>query len=590
MRNIYKIIKIARPLYGLLAILSLLILMGAAVELVAPILSKSIVDEIVLQVGGTGGNLNRLIFLLAVAFGANLVGIVITSATERLGDHFSGKFRKYLTEKFYFKILSLPQSYFDSEISGKITNQLNRAIVTIQNFANASSNFILPMMVQSIFTVAVLAFYSLPIAIFTFLLFPVFLAISYYSAKKWGEYEVVKNKIDDISRGRIGEVVGNIRLVKSFNSQLLEFKTLAKCLGEINKIYAKQSWTYHTFDFTRNFILHLILLVVNLIVFYQAFRGQISIGTMVLIIQLVIQARRPLFAMSFILTQVQLAESGSREYFEILEIESAENFKEISLGPKLKKASLEFRNVTFSYEKSGTVLKNISFIIDSHETVALVGPSGVGKTTVANLILKLYEPTHGEIFINGKKYSELSHNFVRSNVSLVFQESELFSTTVFENVAYGNSRYSKAEVISALKMANAWEFVRKLPKGSNSQVGERGVKLSGGQKQRIQIARAILKDSPILILDEATSSLDAKSEKEVQVALENLMRDKLVIIIAHRFSTIQNVEKVIVVDEGRISAIGSPQTLAKKPGIYAELLTYQIEGNRRLLEKFDITV
>ncbi|MCR4325040.1 MAG: ABC transporter ATP-binding protein/permease [Candidatus Curtissbacteria bacterium] len=588
MKNIANIIKISRPLYHLIFPLAVLILLTAAIELVAPVLSKFIVDEIVSKIQGHGASTQRLILLIAVAFGANLMGVLLTSVSERLGDHFAGRLRKYLTEKFYYKILALPQSYFDSEISGKIVHQLNRAITSIQNFVNAATNFMLPMLLQSIFTIAVLAYYNIPIAIFTFLLFPIYLTLSYWSAKKWGLEEIKKNKIEDITRGRIQEVVSNIKLVTSFNSQKAEYKFLEKSLGDINKIYAKQSRTFHIFDFARNFSLHIILLAINLVVFYSAFSGSMSIGTMVLILQLVTQARRPLFAMSFMLTQIQTAESGSKEYFEILNLPSSEDFDSRDAVSIIRDASIEFKNVSFAYDEAGDVLKNVSFVIGKDEAVALVGPSGTGKTTIANLILKFYEPGSGEIYLKGKPYKKFSHNFIRSNVSLVFQESELFSTSVRENVAYGDRRHTEKQIITALKKANAWEFVRKLPQGLGTLVGERGVRLSGGQKQRIQIARAILKNSPILILDEATSSLDAKSEREVQVALENLMAGKLVIIIAHRFSTIQNVDKVIVVDEGKVVDSGNPQELAKKPGVYSDLLNYQIEGNRKLLEKFEL--
>ena len=539
MKNILKIIKISRPLYGLVAIIAVLILVTAAVELIAPVLSKFIVDEIVLNIQGQERSFGKLALLIAAAFGASFVGIVLTAISERLGDHFAGELRKFLTEKFYFKVLSLPQSYFDSEISGKIVNQLNRAITSIQGFVNASSNFILPMFLQSVFTIAILAYYSIPIAFFTFLLFPIYLALSYYSAKKWGLEEVKKNKIEDVTRGRIQEVVSNIKLVKSFNSQRQEYGFVSDSLSDVNKIYARQSRTFHIFDFSRNLSLHIVLLLINIFVFYGAFVGTISIGTMVLIIQLVTQARRPLFAMSFVLTQIQTAESGSKEYFEVLDLKSREAFKAKVVKPKLKNPTIEFKNVSFSYDSSDTVLSNVSFRIKGRETVALVGPSGTGKTTIANLILKFYKPSRGKIFLKNKDYKKLDPSLVRENVSLVFQESELFSTSIRENVAYGNGKYSDRQIINALKLANAWGFVQKLSDGLDTLVGERGVKLSGGQKQRIQIARAILKDSPILILDEATSSLDARSEREVQEALENLMKGKLVIIIAHRFSTIQ---------------------------------------------------
>jgi len=570
------------------AVITLLIVAMSILELIPPILSKFIVDEIVLQLQTSSGNLQKLIFLVLLTFIVSLISELIGTASERLGDHFAGKLRKFLTEKFYDKVLTFPQSYFDSEISGKIVHQLNRAIFSIQTFINGSTNFILPTFLQSIFTIAILAYYNLPIATFVTILFPIYLALSYYSTKRWGEREVRKNYYEDISRGRISEVVGNIKLVKTASAERREFDFIAGNLTKFNKIYAKQSWTFHKFDFARNLSLIVILLGINIVAFINTFNGAISIGTLVLILQLVAQARRPLFAMSFILTNMQQAEAGSREYFEILDLRSHEDYKLPFEKNKLKNPAIEFKNVSFKYQVGQSVLKSVSFKINPKEKVALVGHSGVGKTTVIDLILKFYDPSLGNISIDGKNYKKLSHQFVRNNIALVFQDAELFSSSVAHNVTYAKPNATKDEIIDALKLANAFDFVKKLPKGINSEIGERGVRLSGGQKQRIQIARAILKDAPILILDEATSSLDAKSEKEVQIALENLMRDKLVIIVAHRFSTIQNVEKIIVIDEGKVTDIGSPQSLSKKKGIYSELLHYQIEGNKKLLEKFEI--
>lgn len=588
MKNLAKIIKISKPLHHLVLIIALLILTGAILGLIAPILSKFIVDEIVARVSGNGGNVEWLITLIVIAFGVNLLNLITVSISERIGDHFAGRLRQFLTEKFYDKVLTLPQSYFDSEVSGKIVNQLSRGITSTQGFLNTATNFILPTFVQSIFTIAVLAYYNLPIAFFTFILFPIYLTISYYSTVKWGKEEVLKNAIDDRSRGRMQEVISNISLVKSFTSEKHEYDTVSKDLKDINIIYARQSQTFHIFDFFRGLSLNIILFIINLIVFYETFSGRLSIGEMVLILQLVNQARIPLFAMSFILTQLQMAEAGSKEYLEVLDLTSKEDYTKKSKDEKVKDPTITFKDVNFSYNKSEKVLDKVSFSIKRNESVALVGHSGAGKSTIINLILKFYDPTGGQILLKDLDYKKLDHGFVRNNISLVFQENELFSTSVKENVAYGKPEASDEDVIKALKLANAWDFVQKLPKGIYNEVGERGVRLSGGQKQRIQIARAIMKNAPILILDEATSSLDAKSEKEVQDALENLMKHKLVIIIAHRFSTIQNVSKVLVVSDGKIVESGTPQALSKTKGIYAELLNYQVEGNKKLLEKFDI--
>ncbi len=588
MKNIWKIIKISKPLHGLVILIGILILTSSALQLVAPLLSKFIVDEITAKLSGHKANLSWLLTLIVIAFLSNLAGVAINSISDRLGDHFAGKLRQFLTEKFYDKVLTLPQSYFDGQLSGKIVNQLNRGISTIYQFLNGASNFILPTFIQSIFTIFILAYYNLPIAFFTFILFPIYLALSYYSTVKWGKIEAEKNKIEDVTRGRINEVINNIRLVKGFTNEKAEFDSVSGSLTQINKLYARQSTTFHIFDFARNFSLILILFAINILVFYSTFMGKLTIGEMVLILQLFNQARVPLFAMSFILTQIQMAEQGSREYLEILNVASTENYKSKADSKKIKDPEIGFKDVSFNYDESEQVLNKVSFKILPKEKVALVGHSGAGKSTIVNLIMKLYKPTAGEIFLKSKSYKFLTPQEVRNNIALVFQENELFSSTVRENVAYGKANATDREVENALKLANAADFVKKLPKGINSEIGERGVKLSGGQKQRIQIARAILKAAPILILDEATSSLDAKSEKEVQEALETLMKDKLTIIIAHRFSTIQNVDKIIVIEDGKVANYGTPKELSTQKGLYSELLHYQIDGNKKLLESFEL--
>src|SRR5579885_1404879 len=598
MKNIFAIIKISKPLHPIAYILAVLIVLSAVLQLIAPVLSKFIVDQIVAQIQHKGGSMQLLITYMLLAFATNIAALMVSTVSDRLGDHFAGALKQFLTEKFYDKVLTLPQSYFDSEISGKIVNQLNRGIMTINSFLNSATNFILPTFIQSVFTIAILAYYNIPIAIFTFLLFPIYLILSYYSTKRWGEREVLKNQIEDYTRGRMSEVIGNMNLVKGFTNEKNEFSMVSKNMTESNKIYAKQSQTYHIFDFFRGLSLNIILFAVSILAFYNTFTGKLSIGELVLILQLFNQARIPLFAMSFILTQIQTAESGSKEYFEILSLPSTENYKRNTSAKKIKNPVLQFDHVNFSYRTSQDgvasrqeekpVLQDVSFTITHGESVALVGHSGAGKTTIASLILKFYEPTSGEILLNNRRYTELDHTLIRSNIAQVFQENELFSSTVRENVAYGNPQATDKEILHALKRANALDFVNKLPKGIDSEIGERGVRLSGGQKQRIQIARAILKDAPILILDEATSSLDARSENEVQEGLKNLMKNRLTIIIAHRFSTIQNVDKIIVIDEGEIVDIGSPKELAKRPGIYSDLLHYQVEGNKKLLESFEI--
>lgn len=587
MKNITRIIKISKPLHGVLYFIFFLTLINGIVQQLAPLLSREIVNEIQKQLETQDGSIERLYLLVGLTFIAGVIGILLDSLLQRLGDYFGARIRKFLTELFYDHIFRLPQSYFDTEISGKIVNQLNRGIVSVEQFMKTASNFIFPTFLQTIFTLAVMFYFSWEVGLFILFLFPIYTVISYYSSKKWGEEEVKKNKHEDIARGRIQEVMTNMKLVKGFSNQTNEYNFVGKQLSKIIKIYDKQSNTFHIYDFGRNFSLNIILLLVNLVIFYNTFQGNYSLGDMVLLIQLTFQIRRPLFVMSFILTQIQTTEAGTKEFFEILDLTPVEQYENPSTFRKEVIHKIKFDNVEFSYEKGDNVLEKVSLEIKENEKIALVGHSGAGKSTIINLITKLYAPTGGEIYLEDSKYSELSHNDVRSNISLVFQENELFSTTIRENISYGR-KSTDEEVISALKSANAWEFVSKFKKGINTEVGERGIRLSGGQKQRIQIARAILHNAPIVILDEATSSLDSKSEREVQNALEKLMEGRIVIIIAHRLSTIQNVDKIMVVDGGKIVDSGSPKELSTRDGVYKTLLQYQVEGDKKLLANFEL--
>ena len=592
MKNIGKIIRLSRLLFTKTLILAVSVLLMSVVQQVQPFFIKFIVDTIEIQIKSGLGSMVTVSWLMAGLLVANLISSVLDSLNMRFGDYINSRLRKYLTEEFYRKVFTLSQKYFDSNISGKILNQLNRGIESIQDFMGMMTNFVLPAIFQSIFTIGILFYYQPLIGLLAFLIFPFYILVSNYSTKMWGKKEVAKNQLEDVSRGRIGEVIGNIRLVQGFLTQFTEWKFVSKTLAKVNTIYDKQSTTYHIINFCREFGLEIVLVIISLVVFRQTFFGVLSLGEMVLILQLLNQMRRPLFAMSFILERIQRAESGSKEYFEIMALPSLEVFETAKL-PRAQiqtQPSIRFDDVSFQYEKNGAkVLSKMSFTIKPGQTVALVGHSGAGKSTIINLILKYYSPTSGEIYLSDKPYTRLSHQEIRSHISLVFQDNELFSTTIFENVAYGKPTATKQEVIGALKKANAYDFVMQLPETIHAMIGERGVKLSGGQKQRIQIARAILHNSPILILDEATSSLDSKSEHAIQSALEVLMADKLVIIIAHRLSTIQSADTILVIDNGKLVDAGSPAELASKPGIYSELLGYQIKGNEALLNQYDLS-
>jgi ATP-binding cassette, subfamily B, bacterial len=309
-------------------------------------------------------------------------------------------------------------------------------------------------------------------------------------------------------------------------------------------------------------------------------------------------ARQPVQGMSFLVDSSQRAITGCIDYFKVMD-EPAE-FEGIpsadaevgALQTPLGQPVVTFTDARFAYSGDNSeVLRGLSFDVRRGERVAFVGESGVGKTTLTSLLLGLYHLTGGQLRVDGRDVTEVPLAQLRSQVGVVFQDPALFSGTIRENIAYGRPSATDDEIITAARRSHAHGFITALPGGYDAEIGERGVKLSGGQKQRIAVARAMLKDAPILVLDEATSSLDSKAERLVQEGLEELMTDRTTLIIAHRLSTISSVDRIITMRDGLIDEMGTPAELALTDGIYAELLTLQAsasKADRKRLQRYEI--
>lgn len=299
--------------------------------------------------------------------------------------------------------------------------------------------------------------------------------------------------------------------------------------------------------------------------------GVWTLGDFTAFILAITQMYQPIKNFAQLNSTIQKAASGTERVFEILDekidIFDAPDAKTLDVFAK----DIIYKNVSFEYEKDKPVLNSVNIEIKKGQTVAFVGASGSGKSTIANLILRFYDVTSGEISVDGTNIKNLTLQSLRDKIGVVSQDVFLFNDTVKYNIAYGKMDASDAEIESAAKAANANKFISKMPDGYNTLIGERGMKLSGGEKQRIAIARAMLKNPPILVLDEATSALDSESEKLVQEAIENLMKNRTVILIAHRLSTVRNADKIIVIDKGTVAETGKHQDLLDKNGIYAKL-------------------
>lgn len=593
MKAIVKIIKYSNKLWPYYAAISVVVVITAGLNLVTPFVTKGLVDGIVSKYAGNTVPLSQLGVLVLIAGVASVLATLLSNLNGYWGDMMSVKLNSLLSERYFSHLMKLPIGYYDNEITGKITARLDRSIGTITQFMNVMANNFIQFFLTTIVTLIIIAFYSWPVALLLALIFPIYIYITHLSSNAWQKHQEGINTDLDVGNGRFVESVVQVRVVKSFVMELSELLFYGKKRRSIEHQTKSQSKEWHRYDIYRRLALNVIFTGITAIIIYQAYIGLYNLGTMTLLLTLSTQAQFPLFGSSFIVDALQRATAGSKDYFDIMELQADITDRPNAKSLRVKTGKVEYKTVSFAYEKGQNVLRDISFTIEPGQKLALVGESGEGKSTLANLMLRFYEVGKGKILVDGNDVNAVSQASLRRNIGVVFQEPQLFSGTIKSNIGYGQKNPSEKELIAAAKAANAYDFIKKLPKGFDSEIGERGVKLSGGQKQRIAIARAIMKNPPILILDEATSSLDSKAEHEVQQALEHLMKGRSTMIIAHRLSTIANVDTIVGIKGGRVVEAGSPAELAnRKGGIYAELLELQTisktkEGKAKL-KKFDI--
>ena len=587
MKYIFRIIRFTKELKAYYITISILSILIAAVGLVYPLLSGWAIDEIRF---GTDANVGKLVFIVVLIFASDLASNLLSNINGHIGDRMASKLSKSLGSKYYQHLLSLPQSYFDSDMTGKIINRLNRSIVQIANFMQIWSNNFLQFIFSTVLALAIVAYYSWQVALLLFTLYPIFVLMTVKASSTWQGYQKKINHNADIASGRFAESISQVKVVKSYIQEKRELSFFNKHSQNIINYTKPQSRYWHIKDFQRSFVLNIIFFLVYIFIFVQAAQGQITPGIAVALILYSMQIRIPIFTISFLVENTQKAIADSKDYFEVLEIKAGIVDTADAKKLAVTKGAISFKNVAFGYGDA-EVLKDINISIAPDTKAALVGESGEGKTTLTNLLLRLYEPNSGTISIDDQNIQEVTQQSLRENIGIVFQDPALFSGTIKENISYGNPEASLAEIRAAAKAANADEFIGKLEKGYDAEIGEKGLRLSGGQKQRIAIARALLKNAPILILDEATSSLDSKSESMVQEALERLMKGRTTLIIAHRLSTIQSVDTIITLQKGSVSEVGSPEELSHSGGIYDQLLQIQSgtkEDVKNKLKEYDV--
>ncbi|MEM6829811.1 MAG: ABC transporter ATP-binding protein [Bacteroidota bacterium] len=481
-----------------------------------------------------------------------------------------------LRTTFFERLMSFDLKYFSSSRRGDVIARGTSDILEIENSVVSSFTVLLkdPLKIISLFTV--LFWMNAQLTLYTLILLPVSgLLISQLVKKLRKSATRMQNTLGEIGNV-LDETIGGMRVVKAFGAESYLKKKFrnkvdryAKYNFTIAKIYNLAPPTSETFG---AITLGLLLLIGGQMIFNNESSMEAAdfIGFIVLFSQILAPAKS--LANGF--SNINKGIASGERVFHLIDEDTAILSKPDGKDCDTINDGIMFSDVSFAYEEKD-VLKNINFKIPKGKVVALVGPSGGGKSTIADLVPRFYDPYQGEILLDGTNLKDFKTESLRKAMGIVTQESILFHDTIYNNISFGNPNATFEEVTEAAKVANAHEFIEKLEKGYETEIGERGAKLSGGQRQRLSIARAVLKNPPIMILDEATSALDSESEKLVQEAIYNLMQNRTTLVIAHRLSTIQNADEILVIKEGEIIQRGSHESLMEDGGLYKKLTDMQ---------------
>ena len=518
------------------------------------------------------GKTSALLFVCLAVVAFRFFGNLFTYCERIVASRLRVKVIKNLRSDFFEKITHLHIGYFNDQRKGDLISRFTNDAQEVENAVVNSLKVVFKEPVTIVISFVILFFISVKLTLFTVIVLPLIGGVLAEIVKRLKRQALLSQESLGRTVNILDETFSGMRVVKAFNAR----KYILKKMNEENDYYSKVNLSMAYKNELASPVSEIMgVLIISAIMYYGGLiilsgGEQLDASSFLIFLALFATIIQPAKSLSNGITSMQKGIASARRIFSVIDTKPLIQNKPNAIVLDQFKDNIEFRNISFAYD-TDLVLKNINLVVQKGKTIALVGPSGGGKSTLADLVPRFYDPASGEVCIDGKSIKEYDIESLRKHMGIVTQESILFNDTIFNNIAFGLPNATEDSVMQAAKIANAHDFISKTEFGYQTLIGERGSKLSGGQRQRLSIARAVLKNPPILILDEATSALDSESEKLVQEALFNLMKNRTSIVIAHRLSTIQNADEIIVIQHGEIIERGNHEQLLKQDGVYRKL-------------------
>lgn len=559
------------PRRWLLALGFVLIVINRTSGLVLPTSTKFLVDDVIAR-----GRADLLLPLVMLVGAATLIQGGSSFALTHLLSKTAQKLIADLRQQVMRHVIRLPVSYFDANKSGALVSRVMNDVEGIRNLIGTGLVELAGGILSALLAVIIMLRISPVMTGITALFILLFMAVLYIAFGKLRPIFRERSRIQAEVSGRLAETLGGVRVVKGYRQEESEAAVFSRGVKRLLDNVLKTLTAMSVLGLSGSLLIGVVGATVMWVGALQVLSGQMTLGGLFTYTVLMGFLVAPVIQVVSIGTQLTEALAGLERTKELLgqPTEEADPGRSTTLAEI--KGEVVFDRVSFSYDSGNPVLREISFTASPGTVTALVGPSGAGKSTIIGLVATFYRPSSGRILIDGVDLSTVTFDSYRRYLGVVLQETFLFDGTIRENVAFSRPNASEAEILRACRLARVDEFAERLPQGYDTVVGERGVKLSGGQRQRVAIARAILADPRILILDEATSSLDSESEALIQEALGHLMKGRTTFVIAHRLSTIRRADQILVIEKGEIVERGTHESLYRKRGRYFEMYTKQL--------------